>query len=98
MVTPQTIWSVFGGTGGVRTVFSLQTGVTGRLARSVQYTQPCATSRRNIVITVFGVVVRYQTDRSYWWPGATFGAHDGFSSIIALRSPLLMLSTVTFMA
>ena len=39
-------------------------------------------------MTVFGVVDLYQTDRSYWWPGVTVGAHVGFSVIIALRSPL----------
>ena len=38
-------------------------------------------------MTVSGVVVVYQTERSYWWPGVTFGAQAGFSSIIALRSP-----------
>src|SRR5688572_20338362 len=98
MVTPQTTWSVLAGTGGVRTVFCFHVVVVARVARSVQYTQPCATSCRNIVMTVFGVVVLYQAETSYWWPGVTFGAQDGFSSISALRSPLVIAETVTFMA
>nr|BFE72782.1 hypothetical protein GCM10020092_060830 [Actinoplanes digitatis] len=49
-------------------------------------------------MTVFAVVVLYQAVRSYWWPGVTFGAQDGFSSIRALRSPLLIAPTVTCMA
>src|SRR5919107_4093806 len=88
MVTPQTTWSVSGGTCGVRTVRRVKAVATGRLARSVQYTQPWATSCRNTVSTVSGVVVLYETARSYWWPGVTFGAHEVSSSIIALRSPL----------
>src|SRR5262249_6536102 len=60
--------------------------------------QPNATSWRNIVTTVLGVVVVYHSDRSYWWSGVTFGAQDGFSSIIALRSPPLIAVTVTCMA
>ena len=39
------------------------------------------------MISVFGVLVLYQTDRSYCLPGVTFGAHAGDSSIMALRSP-----------
>jgi hypothetical protein len=57
MVTPQTTWSVFGGICGVRTVCRVKAVATGRLARSVQYTQPCATSCRNMVSTVSGVLV-----------------------------------------
>ena len=45
-----------------------------------------------------GVVVVYQTPRSYWWPGATFGAQDAFSSIIALRSPGAVVASVICMA
>src|SRR6266480_2022475 len=98
MVTPQTTWSVSAGTGGVRTVSDRYVEVTGRLARSVQYCQPSFTSWRNIVTTEFGVVVVYQTVRSYWWVGVTFGAQDGFSAIRALRSPLLIEVRLTCMA
>src|SRR5690242_13417052 len=51
-----------------------------------------------MVMTVLAVVVVYQTERSYWCPGVTFGAQDGFSTIIALRSPVVMEVTVTFIA
>src|SRR5438552_1633077 len=98
MVAPHTTWSVFGGTGGVRTTFRTYALLVASVARSVQYTQPCATSCRNIVSTVFGVVVVYQRPASYWRPGVTFGAQDGFSSIIALRSPLPAVDSVTRMA
>src|SRR6185437_10577912 len=57
---------------------------------------PVATSWRNMVRTVLAVVVVYQTERSYWWAGVTLGAQDGFSTIMALRSPLLIEVTVTF--
>jgi hypothetical protein len=92
------IWSVFGGTGGVRTVLRSNVSVTDRWARSIQYCHPSATSWRNIVITVSGVVVVYHTDRSYWWPGITLGAQLALSSIIALRSPSVLDASVTDIA
>src|SRR5437762_3037540 len=51
-----------------------------------------------MVMTVLAVVVLYHTDKSYWWPGVTLGAQDRFSIVIALRSPLVMAVTATFIA
>src|SRR3954470_10204571 len=93
--TPQLIRSVPGGTSGVRTSARDQPGLSGTVSRSAQYPQPVRGSCRKTVTAASGVVLRYQTERSYWWPGVTAGAQVSFSTAMTFRSPSVRAVSVT---
>src|SRR5690606_13049166 len=86
------------GTSGVRTVASVQAAAMSSVLRSVQYCQPAVVSCRNRVMAASGVVVLYQSPRSYCLPGGTTGAQAEDSADAALRSPSTRRVSSTFMA
>jgi hypothetical protein len=90
--------SVPAGTSGVRTVAWVQLPCISRVLRSVQYCQPAVASCRNTVTFASGVVVLYQSDRSYCLPAVTTGAQTVDSVISALRSPSTRRVSDTFIA
>ncbi len=92
------IRSVPAGTSGVRTVACVHAFAMSRVFRSVQYCQPAVASCRKSVMLASGVVVLYQSPRSYCLPTLTTGAHALDSVIRALRSPSARRVSVTFMA